>query len=450
MVQNVHLWRACAAVLAVLMTFSVLPVQAQVADDAPADSKTVQGSGTAVLTDWPDGWPSAAVRGGADVLPALDTLALGYRYEADPEAPQMAFTVRWIPASHGYDRGRRVTVQALPDLRMTMLALEADVMIQERRVAGVVIAIDSMALRVQPDSFAFEAADLSYATVFAGTSADSARAYFERGFSLENLTVRRIGFEPVQAERRVANRRSRRDAPGPVYVPRPAIDIGIGWVIRPRTRASGGGSAPPSDGRTPGTRRAGDDEDGRSTGRGDDRARGDRGEDDRKGSEDGAKKRGRRKNSDDDDRDDDDDDKESLRPAAAVAAAAVGAVALGGGSVGYYGTTEAPFGVTAGYADPRGGALLQASVNGALLLGEEGEAQRLTAKALVFYDVLGAPVQPALSLGVRARADDEIDLDPSLALGAALNLGRVVVLGGYDVLGAAAEFGVAINFRAKP
>jgi hypothetical protein len=123
----------------------------------------------------------------------------------------------------------------------------------------------------------------------------------------------------------------------------------------------------------------------------------------------------------------------------------VGLVAVAGGTVGLYGRGDTPIGLAAGYTRPEGGIQLHAAVNGAVLEGDSG--QKLTVKALGFYDVFASRVQPAVGLGVQVDPDREGDVEPSVSLGLAANLGRVVIFGGVDVVQETPEVGLAYNFR---
>jgi hypothetical protein len=113
--------------------------------------------------------------------------------------------------------------------------------------------------------------------------------------------------------------------------------------------------------------------------------------------------------------------------------------------VGLYGRGDTPLGLAAGYTRPGGGVQLQAAVNGAVLEGEDG--QKLTVKALGFYDVFSAPVQPAAGLGVQVDPARDRDVAPSVSLGLAGNFGRIVLFGGVDLVQETPEIGLTYNFR---
>jgi hypothetical protein len=116
-----------------------------------------------------------------------------------------------------------------------------------------------------------------------------------------------------------------------------------------------------------------------------------------------------------------------------------------GGTVGVYGTGDTPLGLAAGYTHPRGGVQLQAAVNTAVL--EDEPDQRLTAKALGFYDLFGTAVQPAVGLGVQVDAQRDAHVRPAVSTGLVGNFGRMVLYGGVDLVQQTPELGVSYNFR---
>ena len=145
------------------------------------------------------------------------------------------------------------------------------------------------------------------------------------------------------------------------------------------------------------------------------------------------------------DEDDDDDEEASLRAPALMAVAAVGLVAYAGGTVGLYGHGETPIGLAAGYTHPHGGVQLHAAVNGAVLEGDTG--QKLTLKALGFYDAFSSRIQPALGVGVQVDPSSDAGAAPSVSAGVAGNFRRIVVFGGFDVIQQTPEIGLSYNFR---
>lgn len=445
--RNVSRWWRVALVLL------WMPVAAAAQDEAQP-----RGEDTAVLAGWPDSLAAAAQDFEEDayqLLPRIDTLALDYRYAAASDGAQMSFVLAWRPGAEGLYEGRVQPYEALPpDVRMASVELLADVVVDGRDVAEMIVAVDSMALPPHPSVYAFEVDSLDYGAVFLDTPADTAQRYFEEGFALRNLRVHRIAFASYGAEPARTPEVTREEPPPSprprpprsVYTPR--THIFIGWRVGPRpryVRRPARNEQPRGDavGRT-----------AEETDRGDAPARGERagedeGEDEaaRDGTSTRSGQRGRSEQGEEKDRDDEDED--SLLPASVAAVAAVGVVAVAGGTVGYHGTGRTPLGLTAGWARPAGGALLQASINTAVL-GADGR-QHLEGKVLGFVDAFEAPLQPAVGVGALATAEgDETTVEPSLTLGAVGNFGRVLVIGGYDVLRQAAEFGFAINFRFNP
>ncbi len=435
----------CAFVLAALLA-GAAPAAAQQPVSEPST-----GEGVAHVTGWPAFLHAEApLPEGADTLslvPAVDTLTLRYRYAADVDAPRMTFALACTPGRWAVRGGERVRYTALDaPPRLAALELRADVVVGGRAVTDVVVVVDSAALGPAPDTLRFDAVGLTYANAFAGTSARVARRYFEDGFRPENLEILRAAFVEG-ADRRPGpaigypHPRPRR----PVYVPDPGIGIWIGGIFRPdpprRPPDRGEGDYAPR-GDTVGRSAGETGETGRSSGRRGERA-------DPPGDDERAVRGEAVRGRSGDEGDDDDEEKESLAEEALIAASIVGLVAYGGGTVGYFGSTEAPLGLTAGRVYPQGGLLLQAGVNPAVLTSESEQPDRLAVRLLGFYDLFGLPVQPAAGLGVVLTGREQTEVAPSLSVGAAGNFGRVVVLGGYDVLRGAATFGLAVNFRFR-
>ena len=462
----------CVGLLISLFVLLASTSAAQEASEAAERDRAVQG--VVRLVDWPD--PSKALSADASiqVLPFLDTLALGYRYEEGEEGPTLKATLEWTPAARGIYDGEEVDIEAFPaHIEMEAVVLRAQVYAGGRPVGETTIELRDVALAASPDVHTVEIDTLAWATVFNGLSAQGAQATFESGFELGDLKIIRAAFAAFDdvVARHERPRRRPRPTHTTVYEPfGPQIYIsgGIGGRSRPRAlprgqrREMGRGSAEAEQGDRSRTRSG--DASPEASGSGDQKGAQQRGgrtsggaeAEGGKGSASGEKgetsRRGGRKvplPSGDDDEDDDNEDNELL-PAALAAAAAIGFVAYAGGTVGYYGNAaKAPIGLTSGFVRPRGGVLLQAAVNESLITSGPGP-RNLVAKVTGFYDAFGAPVQPAVGLGVLARDPGEnIDVQPSLSLGAVATLGPVVLMGGYDVAQGGAEIGVAFNFRYK-
>lgn len=430
-----------------ILTISVLLVASsgQAALGQPAS-----GRGTAYTADWPSSLRAAGERITTELqlLPKVDTLSLDYRYRAGGEGIDFSFVFAWQPGTTALYQGRIVPFSELPDgIRMTTLEVEAQARVRGRKDVPVrmLVGVDSLALDPHPDVYAFDVEDVPYETVFLDTPADSARAYFEAGVRFANLQVRRIAFA-VPRERSGGQSTGQRD-PQPressswsIYPPR--INIVVAGRFGSHPHYVGG--RPPER-----TEQPRGDTVGRVADEGERSDRGRSGEtrSDSDGDDEGRSGSGRKTNSDRGDSDDEDEDEDSLLPAGAVALAAVGAAAIIGGTVGYHGTGRTPLGLMAGWVRPRGGTLLQASINDAVL-GDAHGREHLVVKGLGFYDVFDAPIQPALGVGASATAEGRTTtLEPSITPGAALNLGRIVLTGGYDVVQQQVEFGLAINFK---
>ncbi len=432
----------------------------------PVRAQEARPSGTVALADWPDTLVAAPddafETSDYQLLPRLNALTMEYRYAGTPDGVDLSFVLSWSPGVQGRYDGQVLPYDQLPpDIRMVSVELLADVIVEGRDVADMIVAVDSMALPSHPSVYAFEVSDLAYDAVFLDTPADSARQYVAEGFELRNLAVNRVAFasfgeRPRRAEPDVARDeppRSPRPPPRSVYVPRTTIFVG--WrvgptpyyvgrdrsrrTVQPRGESAGRTTAETDrqDASAGRSMRTGDEGASEGGGGTEERASGRSTQGERSGD---SEKRNRDR--------DDDDDEDSLLPASAAAVAVVGAAAIIGGTVGVHGTGRTPLGLTAGWVRPPGGALVQASINPAVL-GADGR-QHLEAKLVGFYDVLGGPVQPAIGLGAMATAEGhDTDIEPSIMLGLAANRGRVVLLGGYDVVQGTPEVGLAINFKFR-
>lgn len=445
-----------------LLLLLAAPTQAQ--EYAP-------GEGVVRLTDWPLSAQEAEDPAAREpwreytLLPFLDTLTLGYRYQVVEDTPMFSFGVDWVPASSGMLDGAWVRADELPDdLLIVGLELQADVYVAGEAVADLLLAVDSLALAPAPDVFIFESLPLSWEDVFPGTTAGQARHYFAEGFALQNLRLVGVTFTTERAEEtpivqtRPQTRERRPEPPPPtvVVVERPGVGIWIdGWIhTRPRRhRGEDGPTVAERDRRS-------------DMGRQDDRpTRRPRGGDTRSGDDESADAeeddraaeglfRGRGRSSDtgkrDDDDDDDEEDDDSLLPAALMAGAAVVTLAVVGGTVGVYGNASyAPYGLSAGYVHPRGGVLLQAAVNEAVFKRSTTETEYLITKAVLFYDLFQGPLQPSVSFGavLTDLTDKDIGVRPTLGVGLVYNQGPLVLMGGVDLETQGFEFGVAFNFR---
>jgi hypothetical protein len=408
-----------------------------------------QGKGVATLTDWPTSLPELLREMGRDapyLLPRIDSLALEYRYASNDSTSQWSFVLGWDPDHRVLYEGEVLPREEGPsDVRMTNVELRADVLVDGEKVGDMIVAVDSMRLRSLPSIYSFEVT-VGHDRVFLDASADEARLALAQGVTLDNLVVERMGFaaagEPTSERKRTPDVRERRPAPPrqpSVYEPRTSIFIG--WRLAPRPYYVG-------------------EKDGKRNvePRGDRMGRGTEGEEETQtrtagrsesGEGRGTDGRGTRAKSGDenDDEDEDDDEETSLRGPALGAAAAIGLVAVAGGTVGLYGRGDTPIGLAAGYTQPSGGIQLHAAVNGAVIEGEPG--QKLTLKALGFYDVFESRVQPAVGLGVQIDPQRDDDVVPAASVGLAGNFGQFVLFGGVDVVHGTPEFGFAYNFRHK-
>jgi len=445
-------------VLGILVS-SVGPARAQ----APAPNVQV-----ATLTDWPEPSLSGLLRDmgprAPRLLPEIDSLALEYRYTVDSTATRWQLGLSWRPGTRVLTEGNVLRLREGPgDIRMVSVEVLADVIVAGQKQAEMIVAVDSMALGPQPQQYRFDVR-VGYDRVFLDTPPAAARRYLRQGVTLANLRIERMGFNafgaPAQGQRRDPNVQERRPAPRTApSTYRSRVRVAVGWRLGPDPyyvyRGSNGQEMrrterPREDlGRTPTRGEARDrgadrGEPAEDTGSGEETTRGtDRGDGGAEKGGDASDRSGRSANGDDED-DEDEDDDDLLVPALA-AAAGVGLAAYAGGTVGLFGTGDAPLGLTAGYTHPRGGVQLQTAINSAVI--EDDGREELTLKALGFYDVFRSRVQPALGLGAQIEAASDTEADPIVSVGLVGNLGRVVLYGGYDVVNQAPEAGIAYNFR---
>lgn len=406
-----------------------------------------QGQGTATIEGWPRSLPELLDEMGRKapyLLPRVDSLALDYRYAVTDSTSRWSFVLSWRPAERVLYEGEVLPRREGPrDVRMTNVEFRADVRVDAEKRAEMVVGVDSMRLRSLPDRFVFNVT-VRHDRVFLDTPADEARRILSAGITLDPLVVERMGFTAAGAQRdeeRPPDAR-RRDQPsrGPsIYTPR--TNILIGWRIGPRPYYVGDRDG---DGEAD-TRRPRGETVGRSSEGGEERGRGgERGENEEGTDEEDGRSGAEGVLSGSDEEEDDEDDTDLGTPALA-AAAAVGLVAFAGGTVGLYGRGDTPLGLASGYTHPRGGVQLQASVNSAVL--EDEPDQKLSLRALGFYDVFGARVQPAVGLGVQIDPDVGRDVEPAISGGLVGNFGRFVLYGGFDVVQQTPEIGFAYNFR---
>jgi len=433
-----------------LLVLLTAPAVAQQPDSTVPSSSTMrgQGQGVATLTDWPASLPELLQEMGTDapyLLPRLDSLALEYRYAADDSTSQWSFVLGWMPDQRVLYQGEVLSRKRGPsNVRMANVELRADVKVNGESVGEMIVAVDSMALRPLPSIYSFEVS-VGHDRVFLDTPAEEARRVLSQGVTLDNLVVERMGFTsaaPSTSRRRRSpdageRRPTPRSSPS-VYEPRTSIHIG--WRVAPRPYYV---DVDESDGQR--TVRPRGEAVGRATEADDARARRGRRDKSDEDEDDSTEKRSRGADSKTDTDEDEEDDEPSLQGPALGAAAAIGLVAYAGGTLGLYGGGDTPIGLAAGYTQPDGGVQLQAAVNGAVIDDDPG--QKLTLKALGFYDVFSSRVQPAVGLGLQIDPRREGDVVPAASVGVAGNFGRFVLVGGVDVAQATPEISVTYNFR---
>ncbi len=366
---------------------------------------------TADLYDWPlsvhDAPPPPDHWRPYDVLPFIRRLTLTLEATDAGEAPRLAARLSWQMGSEGIKKGRRVPARQMPDgVALVAFVLRADVVQNGARVAGFTLAVDST--RLASGQMLDIAPAATWAVLFDGVDADAARRIVGEGFTIENLQLVRAAFG-VYDGRQSRNGRAPRVRDGSVYDAYPDVWVDVAWNLAwLGVRDGAYATAAP-------------------------RPRHARGDRDSSSSDDDEKK----------------DKNGELLPAAAMIGVALVGGAVLGGSAGIAVQTDEPLGFATGIVRARGGALLQASANGAALGLADGD-ESITAQIIGFGGGAGQKVQPALGLGVRAHEQrGDLQVDPALTLGAMFRLGKASLLAGYEVFGGRPAFGLIYSWKMR-
>ncbi len=402
------------------------------------------------ISDWPlSAYGKSATDSlfrSSEIVPLIDALTIEYIYGVEEQQPTFSYKLQWKPGAYVYMDGEEIAFDELGgEVLIESIVLQAEVVVDGSPVTLLTLAHDSLMSSVYPGLVSVDLGSLSWATFFADTDANTAKSYFLAGFELANLKISEISF--VYFEEEPVARRGHQPSRRTIY--RPGISIWIDYPFygrRPPPRVAGG------DTRT--TQPRGD-----RVGRGDrseegTRSSSDRRDRDRAGEDDEEGGNiaeeilaGRKKKKEDDE----EEDEGELLTGALAGVAAVAAVAVIGGTVGFYGNIEhAPLGLMTGYVHPRGGGLLQVAINKAVLEKSSTETEHLIGRVLGFYDVFNSPIQPAVGFGVLvSQQNNEVDYEPSISLGLTGNFNSLILLSGYDVLAGGLDVGIAYNFRAR-
>jgi hypothetical protein len=435
--------------------------------DARAQSGSEDIKGIVALHDWPEErGPNAkpidysAFR----LLPFIDTLTVGYRFDRSRGRPMMEFALEWAPGDAGIVRGRRVDAKEIPgSVVIESIELAADVEVNGEPRATFYLPLDTLNLRPGPSVALVEVRDIAWDALFVDTDSASARQIFSSGFRLKNLRILRVVFTTDRAGLRY----SRADMPEDDWttVVVPDVDVWVAWGGRTRWR-------PPVTLLSPADRDRRDEigrgdllDRDRTADRGYDRA--DEQQDDEpdrasesSDDESGERKTSRRKRKGDrggfslpgkkKSDDDDDDEEDRLLPGALAGAAAIGALAAFGGTIGYYGSFDhAPIGLMAGRVEPRGGVLFHVAVN-RQVFGKAAGPENLSIGVTGFVDVFRSRIQPAIGLGMRITEEgtETTRTLATIAPGIVANFDLAIVHVAYDVESNDVRFGFGINIRA--
>lgn len=421
--------------------FGQQPDSVEIVDTTAASSDGVlgEGEGTVTLTNWPASLGNLVDDMGRNapyLLPKVDSLSLDYQYAAGDSASHWSFVFGWDPGDRVLYEGDVLSRRAAPSgLKMVNVELGAEVVAGGESIGTMIVAVDSMALGPFPSIYSFEVS-VHHSRVFLDVPAEEARRALRQGVQLRRLVVERMGFVAdgfSSSERSTETQDGQEGSSGQARTPRvyqSHTGVHVGWRVAPR---------PYEVKMTDGTRtvRPRGTTIGRASAERDSRSSREDGESDHETDDEDATTV--------DASDDDDEEHTSLQIPALGAIAAVGLFAYAGGTVGVYGRGDTPYGLAAGYTRPSGGIQFQASVNGAVI--EDRTGQKLTLKALGFYDAFSARIQPALGVGVQLDPENSPGTVPSLSTGLAGNFGRFVLLAGFEVIQGTPEVGLTYNFR---
>ncbi len=287
--------------------------------------------GTLRIVDWPASEAELAQVVGdevgpwsrIEVLPFLDSLVLGYRYEVVADTVYAGFTLAWYPAAWGLYRGRRVLRYQMPDsVQLQAMHVRIRFAVRGRPVTTWPLRFDSLALGPWPEVFESATYAFPVEEVFGPVPRDSLAAWLQDGLAPDSLSLEWIAFSVAEGGR-ITARSIVRARPGPPFIDviiDPEVIIVEGAGKRGGTTV---GRKPRRTGRSAGRTRAAE---GRRTGRSSGR---------------GWFRGGEKKE------DESEEEKhETLLPAALAGVAVVAIVAVAGGGFGYSGNLKrTPIGV---------------------------------------------------------------------------------------------------------
>ena len=166
-------------VLFIIVCFLILPVATGLESFAQQHDASFE---YVYVVDWPPELRADDTETpvGYDLLPFIDTLALGYAYMEEEGQPGLHFSLAWTPGPAGILNGERLPYEEMPeDIRIVDVDLRADVYVGGEPVAALMLSLDSLMLGARPDEAFFEKTDVAWNAVFTGVSEDEARASAE-------------------------------------------------------------------------------------------------------------------------------------------------------------------------------------------------------------------------------------------------------------------------------
>ncbi len=461
-IRDRHPDRRCRTAVLILALLAIASITLL---DAAAQSTSQAVNGIVALSDWPEqrGDETRPVDFSRfRLLPFIDTLTVGYRFDRSRGRPAMEFALEWTLAEAGVVRGRRVNADELPEtVVIESIELSADVVVDGEPAATFYLPLDTIRLRPAPSVALIEIRDVDWDNVFVDMDSARTRQIFSAGFTLADLRILRVVFNteaPDTAERLEAPPEEEWTT---VIVPDVDVWVALGgrrrWrppvtVLAPTDRErrgeTGRGDLVDKDRRDRGYDR-GDEQDTDEEADADDREpeRSERTSRRKKGSGDrgGVSLPGKKKSNDDND-----DDEDRLLPGALAGVAAIGALAAFGGTLGYTGNIDkAPIGLMAGRVEPRGGVLFHVAVN-RQVFGKARGPENLLIGVTGFMNVFRSPVQPLIGIGLRITEEGTATTRtlPTVSVGVAANLGQVLMFTAYDIEARNARVGFGVNFRA--
>src|SRR5690606_28801430 len=145
-------WSMCGSILVLLNLCATGSASAQNFDER---------SGVARIINWPDATARSELH--HEILPFINTLTIAYIYRIENGSPVLALRLDWVADDEVIFRGQRVPASEVGgEIFIAALDLRGDVMVDGRRVGGLILEVDSMRLNPVPDYVDVELPDLTW------------------------------------------------------------------------------------------------------------------------------------------------------------------------------------------------------------------------------------------------------------------------------------------------